>query len=289
MGKTLRKLEWGKVLLAGVSVGVLLGYGVLAFADSDPVRPPAPIYKLTGDQAIAFRGGYIQAVPEPLAATVLGMREAKQFFSSGEVEFLKIKPTVDVKVGDALTVFRPAKRIYHPITREYMGEVIRILGVLEITRESREGVAEARVVQSFDAMSRDDRLKLFAPPPPVPTQQVTSGPLTGIIVDFKEPLDVTSQDEIVYIDRGEMDGVALGDRFSVLRPGRRQSGTDKTPDLPVAEIKVVGLQAHTATAYVVNSHEGLSRGDIVNRLPPPPPKAAADSEASEGREATPAK
>src|SRR5713101_87092 len=270
MRKTLRKPEWVRVLVLVLGAGLLWGSATLAFAESAP-SPSAivPATKLVGEQAIVFQGGYIQATPEPFAATVIALRETKSLFSYGDIAFLKIKPTVDVKVGDQLTILRSVKQIYHPRTRAYMGQMIRILGVVEITRASDEGVAEVRVVQSFDALSRGDRLKMFEVPPPVPPQQVTSDPLIGVIVDFKEQRSLTATLDVIYIDKGEQDGVALGDRFSVIRPGRRQSATTKTLDLTVGEIKVVGLQARTATAYVVKSTEGLERGDIVNRLPPP--------------------
>jgi peptidoglycan-associated lipoprotein len=158
--------------------------------------------------------------------------------------------------------------------------MVLVLGILEIAKEPRDGVTEARIVSSFDAMAPGDLLKPFAVPPPVPAQQVTSGPITGMIVDFKVPRQITSQGEIVYIDRGETDGVALGDRFSIARPGRRLSAGSRNPDQALAEIKVVGLQARTATAYVLHSSDALQRGDIITRLPPPPPKpepAAADA------------
>jgi len=128
-------------------------------------------------------------------------------------------------------------------------------------------------VQSFDALTRGDQLKMFEVPPPVPAQQVTSDPLTGVIVDFKEQRQIIASLDVLYIDKGERDGVALGDRFSVIRPGRRQSATAKTLDLTVGEVKIVGLQAHTSTAYVVKSAEGLERGDVVNRLLLPPSQA----------------
>jgi len=274
MRKTLRKPEWVRVFVLVLGAGLWWGSATLAFAESAP-SPSAivPATKLVGEQAIVFQGGYILSAPEPLAATVIALREVKSLFSYGDIAFLKIKPTVDVKVGDQLTILRPVKQVYHPLTRAYMGQMIRILGVVEITRESDEGVAEVRVVQSFDALTRGDHLKMFEVPSPVPAQQVTSDPLIGVIVDFKEQRQLTATLDVVYIDKGELDGVALGDRFSVIRPGRRQSATAKTLDLTVGEVKVVGLQAHTATAYVVKSTEALERGDIVNRLPLPPSQA----------------
>jgi peptidoglycan-associated lipoprotein len=37
----------------------------------------------------------------------------------------------------------------------------------------------------------------------------------------------------------------------------------------LAEIKVIGVQPRTATAYVVKSTDAIHRGDIVSRMPPP--------------------
>ena len=274
MRKTLRKPEWVRVFVLVLGAGLLWGSATLDFAQSAPSPSEiVPSTKLVGEQAIVFQGGYILPAPEPIAATVIAAREVKSLFSYGDIAFLKIKPTVYVKVGDQLTILRPVKQIYHPLTRAYMGQMIRILGVVEITRESDEGVAEVRVVQSFDALTRGDHLKLFEVPPPVPAQQITNDPLTGVIVEFKEQRQITATLDVVYIDKGELDGVALGDRFSVIRPGRRQSATAKTLDLTVGEVKIVGLQAHTATAYVVKSAEGLERGDVVNRLLLPPSQA----------------
>jgi len=94
-------------------------------------------------------------------------------------------------------------------------------------------------------------------------------------VDFKQARQVTAQSEIVYIDRGETDGVALGDRFSVVRQGRRLSFMTKNPDEVLAEIKVIGLQPRTATAYVTKSADAIHRGDIVSRMPPAGPPSPA--------------
>src|SRR6266571_3765822 len=117
--------------------------------------------------------------------------------------------------------------------------------------------------------------------PEVPAKQTTSGPLTGMIVDFKQSRQVTAQSEIIYIDRGETDGVALGDRFSVIRPGRRLSLMTKNPDEVLAEIKVIGMQPRTATAYVVKSTDAIHRGDIVSRMPPPPSQPSPPSPVKE--------
>lgn len=275
MGKKLRTVEWGRVLIAMAYAGMLLGSGAIALAESTPspsTSLPAS-KKMDGEQAIAFHGGYIQAFPEAVAGVVMGDRQEKRFFSQGDILRLRLAPTVDAKVGDRFTIYRPTTHMYHPVTRDYMGRMVVILGILEIHREPAAGLTEARIVRSFEAMAPGDLLKPYETPPLLPAQQVTSGPLTGIILDFKDPRQVTSQGEIVYLDRGETDGVALGDRFTVTRRGRQMSAATRIPDQTIAEIKIVGLQARTATGYVVKNANALHRGDLVNRLPPPPPKA----------------
>lgn len=47
----------------------------------------------------------------------------------------------------------------------------------------------------------------------------------------------------------------------------------RNPDHAVAEIRIISLQAQTATAHVLHSSDAIRRGDIIHRLPPPPPKA----------------
>lgn len=274
MGKIPRKLEWGGVLLAMAYAGMLLGSGAIAFAESAPSKSAnSAAGKLDLDQAMALQSGYVQAFPEPVSGMVIGARETKRLFGQGDALYLRLAPTTDAKVGDRFTIFRPTTHIYHPVTRDYMGRMVVLLGILEIAKEPGAGVTEARIVRAFDVMAPGDLLKPYEAPPPVPAQQVTSGPVTGIVLDFLAPRQLTGQSEIVYLDKGELDGLALGDRFSISHRGQRLSATSRNPDQAIAEIKVIGLQARTATAYVLKSNDAIRRGDTINRLPPPPPKA----------------
>jgi len=224
---------------------------------------------LAGDPAIAFQGGYIK-FSEQVSGLVVGSRESKQLFGMGDVLYVRVAPDANVKVGDRLTLYRPTKQVYHPVTRAPLGQIMVVLGILQVATESRENVVSTRIERAFDSISPGDLVMPFQLPPEVPAQQTTSGPLTGVIVDFKQTRQVTAQSEIVYIDRGETDGVALGDRFSVIRPGRRLSLMTRNPDEVLAEIKVIGTQPRTSTAYVVKSTDAVHRGDIVSRMPPPP-------------------
>src|SRR5437773_1845710 len=271
MGKPRKKRTWVQVLV--VVWGLSLPVGVVTPAIAEEAPSP-PGLTLSGEPSIAFQGGYIKS-SEPVSGMVVGAREFKQLFGLGDVLYVRVLPAANVRVGDRLTLYRPSKQVYHPFTGARLGRLMVILGILRVTTDTKENVVSTRIERAFDSISPGDHVMPFHLPPEVPAQQTTTGPLTGVIVDFKQARQVTAQSEIVYIDRGETDGVALGDRFSVIRPGRRLSFTTRNPDVVLAEIKVIGLQPRTATAYVLKSTDAVHRGDIVSRMAPRPSKEEA--------------
>jgi len=283
MGIPRQKQVWVQVLVIVGGLSLPAGAVTPAFAED---APAPPTLTMAGDPAIAFQGGYIKP-SEQVSGRVVGARDAKQLFGMGDVLYVRVLPDANVKVGDRLTLYRPTKQVYHPITRDPMGRVMIILGILQVTTETKENVVSTRIERAFDSISLGDFVMPFQLPPTVPAQQTTSGPVTGVIVDFKDLRQLTAQSEIVYIDRGETDGVALGDRFSVIRPGRRHSLMTKNPDVVLAEIKVIGLQPRTATTYVVKSIDAVHRGDIVSRMPPPSVKEAPKAEGTPKAEGAP--
>ena len=275
MGIPRQKRAWVLVLVGAWGLSLPAGAITPAFAGDSPAPPTLT---LTGEPSIAFQGGYIKP-SEPVSGMVVGARDFKQLFGLGDVLYIRVLPAANVKVGDRLTLYRPSRQVYHPFTRASLGHLMVILGILQVTTETKDNVVSTRIERAFDSISPGDFVMPFQLPPEVPAQQTTSGPVTGVIVDFKQARQVTAQSEIVYIDRGEMDGVALGDRFSVIRPGHQLSLMTKNPDEVLAEMKVIGLQPRTATAYVLKSSDALHRGDIVSRMPPPPPSPKEEPKA----------
>ena len=272
-----QKRAWVQVLVIAWGLSLQAGAATPSFAAD---APGPPTLTLAGDPAIAFQGGYIK-FSEQISGLVVGSRESKQLFGMGDVLYVRVLPDANVKVGDRLTLYRPTKQVYHPVTRASLGRLMVVLGILQVATETKENVVSTRIERAFESISPGDLVMPFQLPPVVPAKQTTSGPLTGVIVDFKQSRQVTAQSEIIYIDRGETDGVALGDRFSVIRPGRRLSFMTKNPDEVLAEIKVIGMQPRTATAYVVKSTDAIHRGDIVSRMPPPPSQPSPPSPVKE--------
>lgn len=228
-------------------------------------------FTLVGDQALAFQGGYILPHQEQVTATLLGTREIKNLFGAGDVLFIRFTKPGDYRVGDRFTLYRPDHVVFHPVTGAMMGHLIKILGIVEVTTAPANQIAEARIVRSFDGIKRGDPLMPFQVPNAVTEQASTDHPMVlGTIADFMVARQVTSQGDIVYIDKGAAEGVAVGDWFYIIRPAKHTAFITQLPDENIAELRIIGLQEHTATGLVTVSSDALRRGDIVvggpNRL-----------------------
>src|SRR2546425_10915863 len=112
-----QKRAWVKVLIVAWGLSLPAGAATPSFAAD---APATPTLTLAGDPAIAFQGGYIK-FSEQVSGLVVGSRESKQLFGMGDVLYIRVLPDANVKVGDRLTLYRPTKQVYHPVTRAPLG------------------------------------------------------------------------------------------------------------------------------------------------------------------------
>src|SRR2546422_4091251 len=117
---------WERILLTGAAAP--------SFAAD---APAPPTLTLAGDPAIAFQGGYIK-FSEQVSGLVVGSRESKQLFGLGDVLYVRVAPDANVKVGDRLTLYRPTKQLYHPVTRAPLGRIMVLLGILQVATQIKE-------------------------------------------------------------------------------------------------------------------------------------------------------
>src|SRR5207237_1727124 len=131
-----------------------------------------------GDQALAFQGGYILPT-EKLAGSIIGARQPKTYFSTGDTLYIRFIRNLDVHTGDWVTAYRLTNPVFHPITTVYVGRLVKVLGILEITSEPQNRGVEARVIQPVDSMGPGDPVILFASPTEGPDEGRAAERVTG--------------------------------------------------------------------------------------------------------------
>lgn len=125
---------------------------------------------------------------------------------------------------------------------------------------------------------------------------------SGFLSDPKVPDDIRvisgeqsnykiifSRGDFVYMNRGQQQGVKIGDVYSIVRPDHDPAnewfiGQDKTAKRmgilyrDLGQIRVVSVQAETATAEILFSCDYMQRGDVARPFverPAPPYKDAS--------------
>ena len=233
-----------------------------------PPEQPIPAAKPINMKLLAA-SGYIMTGQTPVGV-VVGSRDGRELIGQGDRAYLLPTEGTQPRVGDRFTVYRSVHKVYHPVTGQYMGDLIRILGQTEITRaDPKEKTVTSKLIHSYDAIHPGDFL-MSPPASEDSVDQTTSspsnGPLEGYIVEVKEDRVDQSQYDVVYLDRGRQDGVHSGDQFTIFRAGEKTSlfsagGGVQLPRRIIGELQVISVQDATATAKVVNSTEVIYKGD----------------------------
>ena len=192
---------------------------------------------------------------------------SKEFPSIGEIinspsertafgthDLIYLRTDGNVAVGDKFFAIRAVKEVTHPSTGAYLGHHIRITGILEIIGKD-ENIPKARITTAFENLHTGDGLMPYEniEPPLVPVTLRTPE-IDGYIVESHMNSLMTGRGDIVYLDKGQDDGLEVGDIFRALTstPVERSIGT----------IQIISLQPTTSAAIILKSDQDIIIGDM---------------------------
>jgi chemotaxis protein MotB len=215
------------------------------------------------EAALAFSSGAIQKT-SPIDGTVnliTGDNQStgnRMLLGKRDSLYLRLNNPADVGVGDLFTVYRRVRKVFHPVTREYLGFVMNRTAVVKVTAVDH-ALTTAEAVLSYGPISPGDPVTRFV----VPVQNVEASPtsnvpdLEGMIIELQADRTMTlvSQANVVYLDRGREDGLKTGDLLDI---HRHSAGL---PTRKIGQLKVLAAEAHTATAKVIKANTRVMKGD----------------------------
>jgi hypothetical protein len=171
----------------------------------------------------------------------------------------------EVAVGDQFEIFRPTDRVVDPDTGNAIGWATQVLGWLEVN-EVHEESATAIIRMSRSEARRGDYLL----PRPTRTASIPIGPkpdVDGRIIHTPEKRTEMALTDVVYLDRGTADGLAVGSPLEVFRPIGKEfdelRGEERAlPDEVVAKLIVVQAAPDASVAVVTHARKEINRGDV---------------------------
>ncbi len=156
--------------------------------------------------------------------------------------------------GSLLAVIAPGDRVKHPVTGYDYGVVVRIKGILKVL-SAGESQVRCTVTETFDPLASDDLVMPWSPGggPLFDAWVKPDAEIRGVILAVNEPMLSIHTNDILFIDKGERDGVRPGDVFTVYRsPGK---GEDDGGRSTLGVLEAISVMPGE-TAVVVSSLTG---------------------------------
>ncbi len=209
------------------------------------------------------------------AGRIVGAFEEKLILTHLDKIYARFRDPGSVKVGQNFAIYRNEGPIKHPKTGESVGYKTLILGQARVIRLDEKAVT-LRITAAYDTIDRGDYLgpwseKLVKAIQLRPNQASVDGYIVAVTPSVLTNL---GEANVVYLDKGQADGVQEGNTFQILRSGDRSK---ERPDRPIYDaslpLEVVGtlvvfdVKERNATAFIARSIVEVYVGDRVEMRP----------------------
>jgi hypothetical protein len=231
--------------------------------------------------------GWVDDRKDDTWGEVVGSPSDRMMLGEGDDIYLQLADEHEATVGDELTIFRPIRTVE---SENAKGELVSIRGTAKIERYNpKTKMARAKIIESLDVIERGAKIGPVGRKFDVVPAVRSDIDLDASILASVYPDTFYGQNQVVFIDRGEKDGVKVGMRFFAVMRGDRWKATldtigdsgrprveddrpsriddayidkgdeDRLPDETYAELRVMRLRDHTAAAIVVASKHEIER------------------------------
>ncbi len=213
-----------------------------------PVEIP-PKYIVNKNRYIA--SGWISG-EFPAIGDIIDAPTGRTIFGKDDIVYLKINEGTTSE--NRFFAIRDVKVVKHPKTGKTLGHQIRVTGILEIIGKDNN-IPKAKINASFEELQIGDGLILFHEiDPPIVPDVIRTPDIQGYIVESYMNSEITAADDIVYLDKGQDNGLEIGDVFSVL--------SETAIEKPIGTIQIISLQPTTSAALILKSQQEITIGDM---------------------------
>jgi hypothetical protein len=244
------------------------GFGEDSQGGKGPVEDGLAMTKMIDYQYAAIeRIGFIRKEPVSSHGTIFKVEGQKEMISTGDLVYIRPAKDFSLEPGDKYTIYRTLKPIKNRQTNKFIGIQHYLAGAVEITLKRPDFVL-GRVVAAYRPVRVGDLLMPFHRRPPRIEMQDSPQGLQGQIIEAEEHTAMFGESTIAFIDKGEQEGVALGQLYWIYKQEKyRINPEDKydvtlTPVL-LGELLVLHTEKTTATVMITDSRQPIHAGDKI--------------------------
>lgn len=211
--------------------------------------PPRKPFVVKADMLAAI--GYIDK-EIPGVGKILSTPDGRTIIGKDDDAYIKLYNNAVPEKGRKFYTVRSLGMIKHPSTGKVLGNLIEVTGVVEITGQEA-GFTKVKVIKSFIEIQTGDPIDKYYPIESFPLVKGESPDVSGTVVASRDLRLLSGNYDIVYIDRGSVDGVVPGSVFTLL--------SGEKPNRPIGRIQVISTRQKSAAAIVTKSETEITKGD----------------------------
>ncbi len=169
----------------------------------------------------------------------------------------------EFQVGDKYTIYRKLRPVRDNETDNYIGIEHRLLGICEITQVADE-TAIAYVTRSWRIIERQDLLTPYLERSPIVEIKESVPGLYGKFIHNEDHFRITGQFQTAFIDKGESDGVEVGQYYTLYLQNLNRvwttGGVNKFIEMPkqdIGQVLVLHTEDTTSTVLLTRSETNI--------------------------------
>ena len=179
-----------------------------------------------------------------------------------DLVFVRFLPSVIVNPGDIFSVYTSEGTINTEIT-DRRGQRYNIVAKLKTVKQI-DDVWECRATQFYGMLKREDRITSYIPPVSMASKVFSPRIIEAAIIGSEKNMTTLSGGDIIYADRGRLDGVEVGTVFSIYDFFDRGTGKRITPSptYRIGEFIAISVTDNFSTAIVSEATDVIEVGHL---------------------------
>jgi hypothetical protein len=239
--------------------------------DAVAVSGPYRIGYVPPRSAYARRDTFVTPREVSESGAIRAAFEEKLMLSSEDRAYARFERSAPVKTGETYVVYKTDRPIHHPVTGELFGYQSTVLGSAKVVAVN-DKAATVVIAQSWDPIERGAMLGpwLERPYRAVPRKANRVGLKGRIIATQADIITMVGEHHVVFVDKGQADGVEEGNLLTVVRSGDlydrepyKAPWDSRLPKEDVGHLLVIDVKERASAALVTKSLMELIVGDRV--------------------------
>ena len=208
--------------------------------------------------------GFIRKEPVAPNGSIFKVKDDKVLISAGDLLYIKPENNSNFTPGTKYIVFRTLEPLINKDTEALIGYQHYLTGIVEIQKIEPLYVI-AKVIKSFKEIAVTDLLMPYTPKSSqIPVIESVKG-IEGTIVASDEKRAIIGDNTVVFIDKGETDGMNPGQFYSIFYQEKKNISPDIKEEIyldPVdfGKVFVLYTEQTTSSVLVTKSDKSINIG-----------------------------